>query len=426
MKIESRITNFDTLQQNLRPWLGGRSPRGGRIYTKPKHIWPCDDPALWINDVRCTDAADTDNYMCSSASTKRQSIKITMDVEATTDWCRIQRDLGGGGGIDLDNSNIVVRFYIYESSGTTSWENIKFIQIQFLDDTGNDWAKFKIFENTSPLAHPGWHTWTGHPGTYISRSNPVVWTDIRQIEIRIYTKSSNNQGAIITLDEIAFIPKLTTPLMMLRFDDGFDEHYEVATYLASKGLVGCFSIMGSGTYGIGQANHLTWDQCRRMQEMGHLIINHTYSDMNWALHTNEEMAQDLIRMSHKMCEEGLGAGSRIYVSTQGLWPENAEDAISKAVDFVWLLQNCGEGITRYITAEPIWNPFIMHGRSFGAIIRTDAIAYGAVGTSVWHHVGEGTGPVWAAFETDIENIVTDRDAGSIAVVTPIDILNGIY
>jgi len=56
---------------------------------------------------------------------------------------------------------------------------------------------------------------------------------------------------------------------------------------------------------------------------------------------------------------------------------------------------------------------------------SDANSESAVGTLLWHHIPAGN-QTWAAFEADIDAIVTLRDAGDIKVITPAEILSGDY
>jgi len=423
MLAKSDITNFARVGTNLRPAVFGNNIlRRSSVQKTPIYIEPFDSLTVWDDgDLRVTRSGDTTNYVCSALTgDTKQSIKMTGTATAAQTLCRMEAVFAAK---DLRDANtkephIMCRFFIHESSGDTAWTYLNQIQL-YIFDGSNNYYVYRIWVDSSDTAHKGWNTiWLTYKN-YISSSGVVDWSDITKFRVQLVCDTG--KSAIVTMDELRFFPRLDTPLVMLRFDDGLDEHYDAAVYMESKGIVGSFAIAG---YVIDTADHLTTAQLHRMQKAGHLIINHSWHALDWDAVSNAEYVADILRMQEWMCRNGFSAGSRIYVSTQGKWPEGAREVMTPIADFVWLTQSVGVADQ----VEPLHDPWMMF-QSHSYINTSavdDAITEGAVNISMLHGLGSGEAFSWAAFETLIDYVATERDAGNIKVVTPVDIILGEY
>ena len=74
------------------------------------------------------------------------------------------------------------------------------------------------------------------------------------------------------------IDRSRLPRVVLTFDDGFAEHYELVAPLVEKyGFRATFNVIVEC---IGKKGYMTWDQLRDLNQRGHAIENHTYSHQN--------------------------------------------------------------------------------------------------------------------------------------------------
>jgi len=425
MLLQAPITTYDTLSSHLRPSVLGQAPRRPRIYRTPTKIFTFDNISDWDDVLSyCTLSGDTVNYRCSSLTGEtKQSIKVTPDGSAH-DYATFGAKFSA---IDLTcdgkNPHFALRFYLHEGNGNSAWTTIDQIKMKIITTDGGTPSNYRwylIYKDSAPNVHKGWNVVTMTPDDLnVTEDGTLDWSHIERIDIQIIFNGSAKTPQV-TFDKLEFFSPLSKGLIMLRFDDGYNEHYDCAAYLESKGLCGSFAVIGS-------YENMTLDKLHKMHDAGHLIMNHTWSHPDWDLITDQEFLDDIFRMQDWMCKNGFADGSRILVTPSGRWHENGEELLAGVVDFIWTVKMCNN--TYHV--EPLYNPWRMRTATLTGNLTTyddaisDANSESAVGTLLWHHIPAGN-QTWAAFEADIDAIVTLRDAGNIKVITPAEILSGDY
>lgn len=333
---------------------------------------------------------------------------------------------------------LVVRYYL--ASVATDYR----FNIILSDSAGNNAVWFQIhniYATGSRMSYVGWHevcyavppvdaTYNPldvSPGTY---ANAV--TNFQKITIRIDATSVAAQQAIV-FDRIMVIPKLTRGFYAPTFDDCRTESYRFAAYLAAKNMSGTFYVPPGL---IGTTGYCTESQLRAMQDMGHLIGNHTWNHLGFTDYSfNAFRAREEFRRARLWLDEHGFAGGAIGAlpGGTGQWVGEADQSVlGQALDtirFTNLESNSGAkmycglyDLSRMMCEDN-------HGNDAPGNIKTsNALLACSQYSSPWvylihpHLVG-GTDFSWENWTAHIDAVAALRDAGTIDVGTIADLQN---
>ena len=211
---------------------------------------------------------------------------------------------------------------------------------------------------------------------------------------------------------------------MFRFDDGSNTQYDPGGYLASKGMVATYGIIGSA---VGDSGILTIAQIRDLQDQGHLIANHGWTTDKWDDMSVQQIRDNLTKNAEWMCKNGFTQGARIVISPGGRWPQYAKPVLDELADFVWLVNaapnlarietfyspNTQRGISETVDTEP--------SSTVAEAFVDNAITDNGIMTMFYHAVAAGD--MTTKFQSFADDVAGHRDAGELSVITPIDLLS---
>lgn len=324
----------------------------------------------------------------------------------------------------IENSHIYVRFYIHPGTGNSDPAQISALNL-FLSD-GTAFTNHMIlgmfgqsFESTT-----GWHEYSASLDNVPMQGGgdrATLYSDFDTIRLTAITPNAN-QTIKITYDTIAFYPEMIKPKHAITFDDGRSNDYNLAAYMNSKGIRGTFYIIGDL---VGTADRLTVEQLTRMQEMGHLIANHGWTNFNWETDnlTDEQLRIEITRMTEWMCANGFTRGARIFAlpSGTGALPQGGRDDFYKYYDQIRLTDGLTKGFPGFI--QNGW----FYTESFDNISQantslTTAKNGNTVTITGWHSWNYPAAYSLADWKTYINNVVADQLAGNLDVVTMDELL----
>ena len=378
----------------------------------------CDAAGDWT-PVYCTASADT-TYFISSAAATQQSVKMTAAGDGVHTTMNITKDRAGiNCQVASADPFIRIRFYIHEGSGASSYTQINNIRLQFSWSTG--WTNWSYVElcPTEPY-RPGWYTCVINPKMWEEHlTGSIDWTALHNIRFKFDTDVNTNTPAI-TLDQIQFIARPSKAKIAVTFDDGLDDDYLYAAYMASKGMCGTFYVITSV---IGSANRLTLSQARQMQQAGHLVANHSHTHKFLVTGgiTVAALVEDARKASEWLVNNGFAEGARIYSQPGGSanWNESLYyELLGKYVDQIrttfFLGMEPGPPIEN---ARLVWTADFDDPTTFSTLV-TNAATDSCVYVFGFH---SSSTPL-ADFKTFIDNLATARDAGTVEVVTMAELL----
>jgi hypothetical protein len=143
--------------------------------------------------------------------------------------------------------------------------------------------------------------------------------------IQIVNNYPSGQTPSVTIDKLEFVPQQAHTYYIPSFDGGYAFDYKIAQYLASKGISGTFFVQTSL---IDTGSYLTTAQLTEMQNMGHLIANHSSTHISVAADTTPVAAiADMVAGTTWLEAHGFTRGSRIFGTPGGSspawnWPYN--------------------------------------------------------------------------------------------------------
>lgn len=412
------------LSAAMRPAVYGARSRVTRRSTVPLGVLNFDDESDFGVQYGVK-ANDTVNYIASLGSTK-QSVMLTgngvnTSATLTHDYGSVQ-DFRAGA----DSPLMKLRFYIYEGTpGTvTEWAGLEYIRLTIGDNGLSNKFKFQI-TNTGTNLHAGWNEVIVTPAMWIEEAGSPAWNAIQDVSI-VAKQVAANDTTSVTFDHIEFFAPMDKALFGFVFDDGTDGMYEVAAYLTSKGLRATFYIVPSF---IGESGYLTLAQLKLIREMGHLIANHSWSHPYWITdsQTTDQMIEEIRHAAEWMCDNGFAEGARLFALPGGTmeWDwDGLYDLLGRYVDQIRLTGSFGYGSTGIAPIRPdllfcsSWDSTANAGISL-----TNIVADKTMAIALFHHELVGGTYTQADLESLIDDVVTQRDAGNIDVVTVDELLD---
>ncbi len=336
--------------------LVGSAPAARSLFRTPSTaLWSNEFEAAWEAEEMAgsTYEDDTEHVL---AGTK--SRKVTIGSGKAYAELATELDLPK----DLQNTCILVRYYVHPGTGASAPANLKYVTVTFYTGYGGDnyYEGFNAFNGEYPDGEPalaGWHT------VIIDRSNPtfvsgaVDWSAIDAVRVRVQGKEVAHTPAV-TLDRVAAIPVMSKAYYMIFMDDSVDDFVQLAAALEARDLRGNFAVW---TGRVGEANMVTWAQLDAMRQQGHCLCNHGRdSDMSPVLLT------DMLNGARDLIENDHAQAARLLVTPGGQYP-------------AW----CGSSLGRYFEAVRtttqadsfrggIWYPYGARNRLHVAISHSGA------------------------------------------------------
>jgi len=423
MLVKTNFVNRAKVERKFLPLIAAAQSK--------KRIWPyniiktlpCDDAGDW-SVVNGNVSNDMDNYICGMDN--KQSVKLQVSDTATAGF--MNYDFGSGQDLTNGDSKapfMKIRFYVHEGSEDSSYLNITSLAI-YLNDAGGSWSDFLVvsFQDNTPR-WAGWHTVILSPSHFSTTGSPS-WSNIDIVRVRINTGGTSYTPAV-TVDQIEFIARPSKAYYSFTFDDNYDEHYEMAAYLTSKGMCGTFYVIPTS---IGNSGRLTLEQLHRMHDAGHIIANHGYNSLGWKTEDKSlnEMVTDITKAAEWLAANGFGDGARLWALPDGTaaWkPQGIYQLLGTYVDQIRLTSpriTTTKSIAPYRTDLLNTGPFDSTEDANTALINVSSdTGDNGLAISGWHSFESFT---QSDFEAHVDNVAAKRDSGHIEVVTVADLLIG--
>ena len=370
--------------------------------------------------------------VASGGALSVHSITATKTNAGTT-VCTLDRDLvATGGAKDFSTGPIFVRFYVHPGTGVSDYMRLKACNI-FL--AKNDWTAYKwwTIAGTETAAvgtvKSGWNELIFTPSTTQSGA-PVGVLNMAAVErVRLrFVTAANADLPAVTWDRLGVMAPMAKAIYCMTFDDGVDAHYKMGCYLASKGLRATFYIVGSW---LGQAGYMTLDQVRRLNDMGHLIANHSMTHLYpvqgdgigtpfYLAGTQKQMIEEIDQNADFLIRNGMTRGALMfaYPGGYGNWREDMTGLNVIAAHAYQARSAASQG------QQTLWNPqrpatSIFDSATGADTALTNALTEKTLCISGFHGP---SGYALADWITHVDNVATQRDAGTIDVLTMDELL----
>ncbi len=417
-----RLSRTDVDPEYLPTIAGATYPKKFFAPT-PLSILAYDDKdAAELSDGNGTRANDSVNYQLSDSANR--SVKLTSDGISTgtsiTYTYGATQDLTDASG---NPPFIKVRLFIHEgtSGGVDDFATIDTITLQVSNTAFANWGQAELLDkDVGNGISPGWWTFIVTPEQFTDGGGGGEdFTDVDIISIKMITTVSTSTVAI-TIDSVEFLPSLRKPLYMFTMDDGQDGCYEMASYLASKGIRGTFYIVPSL---IGTSGYLTLAQLKEMHASGHLIANHGWNHINFKTSTDTQKVESVTVATEWLCNNGFADGSRIFAAPFGGWDyTNTELLLGRYIDSLRLASmnfdtgQAGKGGVGWYRPDFIFTSAFDTGTVADQAL-TAAIADNSMAVVLFH------AETAADLDAHIDAVAAQIEAGNIESITPLDLLN---
>lgn len=280
--------------------------------------WTSPDSTLTLADD--TTYVKTTDVMDGSDQGVFKSLKLT--CVAGTDNHVAERSVSWNlGGNYPAGPRLILRVYIPEGAGDTSWQYIYHINLfLFSSRTGTPSITYQLMTDTTHHRDWGWHTLDIDLGRYYYKSagfDPALdFATINKVRLNVRTEANTGKTPSVICDLLTVIPKPPFALVALCWDDSF---FGDATTAASLNAI---PMTDKKLYPYGHmlanfctiSSHLgrstgyvTTAQAQAMADEGHLFANHGVSFFPaW-----ESLTLAQKRRSIEACKVGL--------AERGLW-----------------------------------------------------------------------------------------------------------
>lgn len=362
---------------------------------------------------------DTTNYTVEG-STGKQSVKVTKSANEVGNIQAYATYTIPGGPVDLSNTLMRMGFFIHAGTDgqSDSYKNIVHVRIRVTDNVGGtkDFRQWKYNSlGSGSNGRAGYHIWHGGPSDHIGAVGVIDWTNIVSVRCYVYCSDEAHTCAV-SFDFTSFIPKLATPILIIRQDDCETDAYDQAAYANSKGVPITFS---APTGCIGETGYCTWAELKLIKAMGHEIVNHSNAEVSLVSLADDQARIDAItEATATLCANGFSEGSRIFVVPGDNWDEDCEAALWPYVDhvsFVRISKNSDElsQMGPLDRVRSFARGYATNARWAAAL--TAAKADGGIAMVVGHTYNADLSE--AQFKTFIDGVATDVAAGNLEVMT---------
>ncbi len=329
-----------------------------------------------------------------------------------------------------------IEFAYYLPDPANAWA-IGELCIRLRDSTGKlrEWRAYNNgVEGTEVFntAHISWNRWTGTVTEYQDEDAGFDISDVDRVYIDMKTFPPYTSTPYAYLGRLMFFKSpLSKGLVIVGFDGSYDSQLDAAAYLAAHGMRATFYTQYNR---IGTSGRLTVEQLKRMKQMGHVLG--IYPGVleggagNWGEQTFAQKLSVLARDCRGLFDYGVPIEGLTHMSapTGNMRADDVELLRGGYVSSLAGLTGHSQARTNFSPIEPRLLPASANtsdGHAYRAARLANAITDKAVSFWIYHEVTGGAGNVpWEFFEDDVGSLATERDAGNIEVVTPVDLLLG--
>ena len=360
----------------------------------------------WVSDGYATESADIVNYKGSLAAT-RANLKLTSSAHDLIQSANILT----GGAEDLSNTLFRIRFRPNDTTHAISEHGIRFYL-----RSGATWDNFAYrqiwdMEAVYPqdIYQPdGWYEYWGsiEDGWFVE-TGTLNTAAVDLVRFRQDLSESDSTSNTTYDGPYFFTIPTRTPKLAITFDDGKVSQYDAACYMAAKGLRGTFYVVSDWVGS--SASYLTETQLRNMQNMGHLIGNH--SDEHTYGLTGTARIASIYNCARWMLEHGFGEGAYHYSSPGGTSRMLVEDSESIAGSHCNTIRQTNSMSQFMYPGSNILSTQAFEDASASSTLLTNLKTWKMDGC-VGFHEGDVAG-----IETFFDNCATDQDAGNVEIVT---------
>lgn len=287
------------------------------------------DLTRWV-PTGATVEDDTVNYACAGidkredaswVATTGHAMKMT---KTSTTGTSFLAKATLASAIDLTGQHAVMRFFIHEGSGDSSYDTISDVILYMYDAAGkySYWSDVGLVN----VFQPGWRTLTCRVGDNNDQSGFDI-TQVKYIQVCAHTKT-NSQVPVITFDFVDFFPKIAAPIpYVITMDGGYINQKAALAYLAARGikahLYATYDWIGTS------ASYMTMDDLRQVQQMGHYVDIHERGALpqSWNTLTQSQKEQSLEEGLAWKKENGFLQG-RGFATLQGYWWQDLDTLFS--------------------------------------------------------------------------------------------------
>jgi peptidoglycan/xylan/chitin deacetylase (PgdA/CDA1 family) len=354
-----------------------------------------------VNIAGAVLGTDTTNVRSSLAATPA-SVKVTANAGSA----EVKIDYAIGAAKDVAGHLMRIRMRV--NNATDYKESNVWLR------SGGNWSQFRAgkFHNAGYFSTDGYWVETWRIPELMSH---VVGTcDLAAVDlIRVgSTLASANNAHEYVIDDISFFTRATrTPRHCIVLDDGKSTAFQVACYMAAKGVRATFYVIPSY---VGRSAFMTLAQLKELQAMGHLIANHSYAHLEWSTGpmTLAARVADILDGSKWLEDNGFARGARHFALPGGTanWDATGMSVMGTYCD---TLRITGNHCNDY--QPPTWGEILctqaFDNATTAGTVLTNGITYG-VDTIVGFHSGTESG-----IRTFIDAVAAAQDAGTVEAVT---------
>ncbi len=393
---------------------------------KPVRVRPALIPTLavpvntvtgWaVQNLTCTLDTDAVNVYTKVASPPAANLRMTHTATKTDPTV----DYALAPAKDLTNCIIKLALYFPPGAGATDPANCGTIRL-FLFSGANYiyWTLARSGSQPSGDARTGWQTYLLSMNKYGAISGAFDPAAVSNVRLNWYVHEDATDLNAVTLGELTFFQKPTTPPMhIMAWDEAVlgteaAEHHllDTATYIASKGLRASFYV--------NKARMIDLAHYQAIRDLGFLVGNHHWTHSNWVTDswTDEQKVADVVAMADYMTANGLGAGA------WHLSQPNGTGQVAQGDPALFPLANSFRLTSGAVGARQDPNEYpLLYAHATGddvpaARALLTEMALTGLPTCAYFH--KGTADL-ANLQTYIDEVAAARDAGTICVGTPAD------
>lgn len=373
-----------------------------------------DDYSSFVS-CNATLSYDTDNYKCSSSG---RSIKLTADGTGT-----VPLFLWTVPSMDLTNAHCMMRIFIPEGSGSSSWDKITHVQVHIYDSSNNR-RRYQIWSSENDAGVRGWTELNWLEGEYYDQHVGFDIADITKIVILFVTRVSTDIPSIV-FDQLEFYsPKNTKGFVMVRFDAQYELQKEALAYMLSKQITGSSrrlrgNVCIAPDY-VGVPGRLSLDELKEIRDAGHFVM--LYTNM-WNTTPQSEKAAKLEAWQQWMIDNGFSEGAKFAAhSTSYHWTYEDRNVI-KPTHLDGVLGGVENGKREEV--RPLWDVSFIPWTDFGTITPetiAKAVSHKGCLTLGAHIVDYDE---LSNFKAAIDLIVTEINNGTLIPVTYDELYSGV-
>lgn len=374
-----------------------------------EYAWKDDfaDVALWTFAFQCTKTADPAVSLYGT-----QSVRI--NPTAGTD-CILRRefaspglDLSAGGGSTTLAYGLTAVWNIGVFTGLTN------VNLWAVDWSGNQgYFQFRNSATSVQNNFTGWHLSQEDRYSFIPVTGTMDWSRIRYLHFRP-TYSTGYTGPLY-FDRIGFFQLNRPKRVILCFDDGYDEHYDISQYAASKGVKASFAVITN--FGAGAFNITAAQMAAMIATPGIEVVNHCHTfdtGADWLAGTTAQRVADVTTARDTINTAG-GRGDILVTPAGELEAGDLEALLDAGV--VTHIRTVRELRVNQNVDRRLSSVSSINGLTDAQTYISRAKTIGGTAVITFHELdGVGGNPTYAAVQGLIDSIATDQATGMLRSV----------